>query len=238
MTTWRTVSALEATAHPLYGLRGWLLLFLLGLPFGLLVQIGQLSNALDYQGIDLSDFLRSHSASSSFARGVIAIQAVLCAVVWIAALVKASQFRTVAISAMVIGPLGVVGMATMNNIPLTTSLTPSETFGWLLSLAVWIPYIQTSKRVRVTFESTMPVIPSRPMEAPSLAPSVPPRSEQTVVEEELWAIALSEFESDTRRLGLWAKCFSESNGNESEAKAAYLRERARQLHDARQSAPE
>lgn len=45
----------------------------------------------------------------------------------------------------------------------------------------------------------------------------------------LWAAALAEFESDARRAGLWARAFAEAEGNESIAKAHYLRDRVQQL---------
>jgi hypothetical protein len=46
-----------------------------------------------------------------------------------------------------------------------------------------------------------------------------------------WSSALSEFEGPNRRLGLWAKAFAEAAGNEAGAKAAYLGQRANQLHE-------
>lgn len=49
--------------------------------------------------------------------------------------------------------------------------------------------------------------------------------------EDCWSSALSEFESPNRRHGLWAKAFAEAAGNEAGAKAAYLGQRANQLHE-------
>lgn len=48
--------------------------------------------------------------------------------------------------------------------------------------------------------------------------------------EDCWSSALSEFEGPNRRLGLWAKAFTEAAGNEAGAKAAYLGQRANELH--------
>lgn len=47
--------------------------------------------------------------------------------------------------------------------------------------------------------------------------------------EEFWSEANAELESTSRRPGLWARVFSESKGNESLAKANYLRHRALEL---------
>lgn len=48
--------------------------------------------------------------------------------------------------------------------------------------------------------------------------------------EKSWSAALAEFESTTRRHGVWAKAFAESAGNEAVAKAEYLRMRAHEIH--------
>jgi hypothetical protein len=50
-------------------------------------------------------------------------------------------------------------------------------------------------------------------------------------EEKAWEQALTEFESDERKKGVWAKAFSDSNGDEAKAKAQYLKIRAKQLID-------
>ncbi|MES2017004.1 MAG: hypothetical protein V4484_10960 [Pseudomonadota bacterium] len=50
-------------------------------------------------------------------------------------------------------------------------------------------------------------------------------------EDELWAVAIAEFEGDQRRAGLWAKCYATENGDEVKAKAAYLKNRVQQLTD-------
>jgi len=44
-------------------------------------------------------------------------------------------------------------------------------------------------------------------------------------DELIWGKVLSEFESEERNSGLWAKCFAHANGDEAQAKAAYLKER-------------
>jgi uncharacterized RDD family membrane protein YckC len=54
-------------------------------------------------------------------------------------------------------------------------------------------------------------------------------------DEELWAHALTEFESESRRRGLWAKSFSASGGNESLAMASYLKSRFFELQVERQT---
>jgi hypothetical protein len=48
-------------------------------------------------------------------------------------------------------------------------------------------------------------------------------------DEELWARAMAEAESEGRRQGLWAKCFGESGGVEAAAKAAYMAARVTEM---------
>jgi hypothetical protein len=55
-------------------------------------------------------------------------------------------------------------------------------------------------------------------------------------DEELWARALLEFESQNRRPGLWAKSFAEAGGNEAAAKAGYLTSRVLELQQERRAA--
>lgn len=47
----------------------------------------------------------------------------------------------------------------------------------------------------------------------------------TTQTEQLWAIALAEFEGTSRRPGVWARVFAEAQGNEALAKANYLKSR-------------
>lgn len=51
--------------------------------------------------------------------------------------------------------------------------------------------------------------------------------------EDMWAAAIAEFDSVARRPGLWARSFSESQGDEGAAKANYLRYRTDELQGER-----
>ena len=71
--------------------------------------------------------------------------------------------------------------------------------------------------------------PGNPVPVPAAGANPPHTPSISPAEEERWASALAEFKSDTRRSGLWAKCFSEANGNEFVAQATYLRVRVSEL---------
>lgn len=61
---------------------------------------------------------------------------------------------------------------------------------------------------------------------------LPPQSAGNSIEldeEPVWAQALTEFESDQRRSGLWAKSYAEASGSEALAKANYLKARVAEI---------
>ena len=96
----------------------------------------------------------------------------------------------------------------------------------------------TEPRVTTSGVSTATI---EPLVEPSPPSALPPgqlarpttRTESS--EEDLWKSALEEFESQSRRPGLWAKSFAEARGNESAAKASYLGARVGELAAERQA---
>jgi hypothetical protein len=117
----------------------------------------------------------------------------------------------------------------------------------VITAAIWTAYLSRSKRVRVTFAHCVPdhsqqsderrelleVAPDTPPQrsSPEKNPSESqkPSSTATNLQEEFWAEALREYESTARRPGLYARFFSEAQGNEAVAKANYLRFRLEEL---------
>jgi hypothetical protein len=49
------------------------------------------------------------------------------------------------------------------------------------------------------------------------------------IEENYWAVAMAEVESNQRRPGVWAKAFAEADGDTTKAKVAYLKVRVQQM---------
>jgi hypothetical protein len=62
-----------------------------------------------------------------------------------------------------------------------------------------------------------------------VATSIDIWAEQNQVTNDHFAKALSEIGSSTQDKGLWTRCFGEANGDESKAKAAYLKQGATDL---------
>jgi hypothetical protein len=63
----------------------------------------------------------------------------------------------------------------------------------------------------------------------TVAERVMPFSSPDANEEAVWAEAAKEFDSDSRRAGLYAKALSSADGDENRAKAFYLRARVAEL---------
>ena len=53
---------------------------------------------------------------------------------------------------------------------------------------------------------------------------------EAIDQDEVWSLAYEEFESENRKVGLWARLFSENNGDEAKSKAAYLKVRSEVIH--------
>ena len=70
-----------------------------------------------------------------------------------------------------------------------------------------------------------------PIAVPQLRhrPTTADANPEAGIEDAIWAAAMKEIEDGSRRPGLWAKCYSEANGQESGAKAAYIRVRFEEL---------
>jgi hypothetical protein len=75
----------------------------------------------------------------------------------------------------------------------------------------------------------MAATPASPIEPAYAAAAQGPAFISSDPEERCWAQALQEFDGDSRKSGLWAKAYSDANGDEQHAKATYLKVRAEQL---------
>lgn len=76
--------------------------------------------------------------------------------------------------------------------------------------------------------------PAEPMQQPlppviEVTQEVKPAHAVQEISDASWSASLGEFDGPHRQAGLWARVFSESNGDENRAKATYLRVRAGQI---------
>lgn len=266
-TTWKKVSLVEAKAHPLYGVKNWLAVFAFGVLLSLLKEIGSLSGEAHKAGLTLSQLLAIDHPAITFAKIVLAVNVVVVSVIYWMLITKHPKFRRVASALLLLGWPTIVLVGGINPFVGLGGAIVMSLLPWALSCAIWVTYLQRSKRVRVTFEhsvvsdemsSTAPKNQQAPLPTPgihsrqssmttaqpipspyraemsAITATPPPKeishaSKPSTPSEECWSIALGEFDSTSRRAGLWARMFSEAEGNEAIAKAGYLRSRAVEL---------
>lgn len=252
---WKAVTLEQAKQHSLYGVGGWLVLFALGLALSLLRELGSLNSEATKAGMALGDFLSVDHPAISFIKFSLWLQVGMTAIIYWLMFSKHRSFRPVT-TALLLGSWPVLALlGLVHQFPGLGEILAFGLVSWLISCAVWVTYLQRSKRIRVTFENLVlandenlhggqqdlhkePFTPSdtKPMaiRVPNVQPERPVgrqagESENVEVREAFWAAALAELESGDRRPGLWAKAFSEAQGDEARARANYLAHRSREL---------
>jgi hypothetical protein len=244
-TKWVRIDKEAALSHELYGVGGWLLLFAAGCFLGLLADFGRVIGDARSIGMSLGDYLSVSHPSISALKVVLFYEVVAVACIYWMMFAKSGGFRTYTswLSLGMFPFMLVVSMA--NTYEGVGAVLASSFIRWAISCAVWVSYLQLSKRVRVTFEHCVldetEVMPKPRPVATSLVhpitatPAVVASTETATTEnanepeEQFWAIALTECNQQNMRPGLWAKAFAESKGQESVAKALYMKLRAAQL---------
>gem|GEM_PF-1485164 len=105
----------------------------------------------------------------------------------------------------------------------------------LIVAGIWTAYLNRSKRVRNTYGEVSSALKKNEQTTTNELPAISNpaitsgRAQSARTQEQLWADALTEFESASRRPGLSAKSFAEASGNDAMAKANYLRCRVEEL---------
>lgn len=258
--TWKKVTTEEAVQNKLYGVKGWLAIFALGLLFGLILELGALNSGAHRADLSISEFLDLNLPIISLYKFSLFLHGAIVIAIYSLMLSKHPNFRKVS-SALILGswPLLALVASMIGGSEVTDALIRSL-ISWIVTAGVWVTYLNTSQRVRVTFEHCAALTPtptdateinkyiSRTKVEASLRPDIEAQDGESASpsaatiqspeianklasqpDESYWAEALGEFDGPNRRAGLWAKAFSESQGNESLAKAQYLRDRALQL---------
>ena len=213
MAKWQKIPLKEAKQHKLYGIRGWLAalaipIILQGL-ISFLIIYSVLSKKTEVAGMPLSELLSIDEPHITFVKLVVGYQILTTIIILFAFLTKTSGFRAL-FTWTNIAYFPYVFVAGYNNeFDGVMDILLQEFFPWILTCAIFVTYVQLSKRVRVTYERSI-------------------RSDEVreVLDESIWALAITEFDGDSRHPGLWAKSLAHANGDESVAKASYLKQRA------------
>lgn len=246
---WVKIEPSLAKSHSLYGLKNWLAVFAFGLLLGVARELADVSAEARRAGISLTELLAGDHPTIAFLKFAVLTETCVVAIIYWLLFTRSPHLRKAASGLLMLSwPLiAVVGLTTQDS-DVGQGLALSL-FSWIISCAAWVPYLNLSKRVRVTFENcvlerdsiiagdesksaqTMPM--QQVAAAFSIEPAMGPNQTSDIViksnltsRESEWEAALIEFEGDGRKKGLWAKCFANADGDESRAKAMYLRERA------------
>lgn len=270
---WKRIPLEEARTHPLYGIKGWLLFFVVTSVIGWLFGIAEINAAAIREGLTLTQLLSINAPGVSFIKFALFFDFLVLLSVLVCTFTKSRDFRKIISGVMlVIFPfVAFVGLSMQLPAEIGNELAKGF-FRWLMMCAIWVTYLQRSVRVRVTFENSIPddesIIKSQPLisspilaaireptstMSPSIEATLRPQAiplaaeskpqvqtvqaeiSQPKTEEDFWAAAMSELDNGTRRPGLWAKAFAESDGDETKAKVAYLKSRVLQLTEMSQA---
>lgn len=258
---WQKVSAERAKLHPLYGVRGWLMVLAIGMPFGFVIELARANQFASTGNLwGLFDFLSTDDPKAKWLSHILMYDLIAVIGFYWTLLGKYTQFRELNIF-FLIARFPVYFMITaLNRFPGGGVLVVESLFLGLPASLVWGAYYLKSKRVRVTFENSIHSsdVSSVSVKGESLRDQGPSSSAtaistanidvrtlvgvsrpsavlglpgQTIPSDRSWERALAEFDGPSRRAGLWARVFALSDGDEARAKANYLRTRAVELHN-------
>jgi hypothetical protein len=148
---WRKVSAEEAKAHPLYGLKNWLVVFALGVLLVPLKEFGALKGEAHQLGMTVGQLLDADASFKTYVTLVLATEVAMVATIFGLMVSKSAHFR-IATSVIWVAFFPLITLfAFLTGTPGIGALVLSF-FPWVISCLVWVTYLQRSKRVRVTFE--------------------------------------------------------------------------------------
>lgn len=266
--TWQHVSAETAKAHPLYGVRGWLLFFAISNLLGLLAFFGSVRSEASIANMSEMALLAIDHPNVTYLKLTLLFAITNFAAKCYLLFSKHQQFRKIiSILLLLDWPVTVCLAVIVGATSLVAPLFLTPLFGWAISCAVWIAYLQKSERVRVTFEhclkqdeiqrsqpSAQTLVKQAPQstvsthtqnknthhltttqaatpftQSTNLSSTTGMPSSQEYSEDDLWEQALNEYDGSARKQGLWARLFSESEGNETLVKANYLRIRVDEM---------
>lgn len=149
---WRKVSAEEARAHALYGVKNWLAVFALGVLLVPLREFSSLDAEASRLGIAVGQLLDTNASFKVWATLVLTTEIAVVMVIYGLMLSKSPHFR-IATSAILIALFPTLAtFAFLTGAPGSDVGIVFGFFAWIISCLVWVTYLQRSQRVRVTFE--------------------------------------------------------------------------------------
>lgn len=154
MNTWTRISAEDAKSHPLYGVRGWLS----GFAFVLAGGFFQIFNPIlsqAFKEVGPINLMAHDIPIIRFLKAALVIYAVAVIVIYWMLFSKHQSFRPVSSYILLsIWPAeALVGI--LDPSPAVVNAIGLSFFQHAFNCAIWVTYLQRSKRVRVTFEHSV-----------------------------------------------------------------------------------
>lgn len=152
---WKSISRDEAKTNPLYGIKGWLGVFVVVIVFSTLGEIGQFNAEVQNLGLTLGQFLAGSNAAVAVVKIIIIADLIEASLIAWLLCVKHRFFRLVTTWVLV---------AKCILILLIVLLTPDQEIAEMFTMPlitvsfwsmVWILYLNSSRRVRLTFENVV-----------------------------------------------------------------------------------
>ena len=230
---WKQISFDAAKQHPLYGVRNWLAVFAFGVVLGPLRTLGEVSNAAHAAGLTLPKFLAADLSAGGLVTGSLVFTMLLAAILLWLLFSKHPNFRIATIALLILqwpAYLAMVAITGGAKYPGFAGNLVIEFLGSSFLVAIWVVYLQRSRRVRVTFEHC--IVLEKVNASAQGTDLVARKAAPLVATNDAYAEALTEIEEGRVNKGLWARAFSESGGDEGKAKALYIKTRAESTKDA------
>ena len=227
---WKKISFDAAKQHPLYGVRNWLAVFAFGVVLGPLRTHGEVSNAATAAGLTLPKLLAADLSAGGFVTGSLVFRVLLGALLLWLLFSKQRHFRISTIALLILqwpAYLAIVTITGGAKYPGFAGELTLEFLGSSLLIAIWVAYLQRSRRVRVTFEHCI-VLEETGASAHG-TDMLAQRASSPTATNAAYAEALSEIEEGRVDKGVWARSFAESGGDGGKAKANYIKARAESI---------
>ena len=173
---WHQVSMDEARRNPLYGTKNWLAVFAFGILMAPLRELAELSSAAHAAGVGMSEMLALNDAVGAYAKAVLAFESLMAATILWLLFTKHRSFRPVASIFLLIWYPVLVAIALATEPPGVAGALGTMLIPWVMSCAIWVTYLQRSRRVRVTFENSVLVESNRLPVAPIVQRQIPESS--------------------------------------------------------------
>ena len=99
--SWKKVTINEAKAHPLYGVKSWLIVFAVGVLLGLLRELGSLNIEAHNAGLTITQLFKIDHPAIHFAQISLWLNMAFVLVIYWALLSKSPHFRLIASSLVI-----------------------------------------------------------------------------------------------------------------------------------------